>query len=62
MAFNDAKWGANSPQSGWEWYSAQGVRCAAQAVGRVIRHRNDFGAAILLDWRYAAERGGGVRY
>jgi len=39
---------------GDEWYTQQGTRAANQALGRVIRHRNDFGAIILCDDRYTA--------
>ena len=38
--------------SGDEWYKQQASRAVNQAVGRVIRHRNDFGAIILCDERY----------
>ncbi len=37
--------------SGEEWYKQQASRAVNQAVGRVIRHRNDFGAIILCDER-----------
>ncbi|KAL7715885.1 Regulator of telomere elongation helicase 1 rtel1 [Entamoeba marina] len=38
--------------SGNEWYNIQALRAVNQAVGRVIRHVNDYGAFILLDLRY----------
>ena len=34
-------------------YSQSAMRAVNQAVGRVIRHRNDFGAIILADERFA---------
>lgn len=37
---------------GMEWYVQQAARAVNQAVGRVIRHRDDYGAVILLDERY----------
>lgn len=37
---------------GTEWYSQQATRAVNQAVGRVIRHRNDYGAIILVDERF----------
>lgn len=39
--------------SGNDWYQIQAVRAINQAVGRIIRHRNDFGAIIYLDSRFA---------
>ena len=37
--------------SGEDWYSQQASRAVNQAVGRVIRHRYDYGAIIFLDER-----------
>ncbi len=37
--------------SGEEWYKQQASRAVNQAVGRVIRHRRDYGAIILCDER-----------
>jgi len=42
--------------SGAEWYNQQALRACNQAIGRVIRHRNDYGAVILLDHRFADVR------
>ena len=36
---------------GEEWYKQQASRAVNQAVGRVIRHRMDYGAIILCDER-----------
>lgn len=36
---------------GQEWYKQQASRAVNQAVGRVIRHRHDYGAIILCDER-----------
>lgn len=38
--------------TGEEWYVQQASRAVNQAVGRVIRHREDYGAIILCDERY----------
>jgi regulator of telomere elongation helicase 1 len=38
---------------GQEWYKQQASRAVNQAVGRVIRHRHDYGAIILCDERFA---------
>lgn len=39
--------------SGAEWYNQQAHRAVNQAIGRVIRHRHDYGAILLLDHRFA---------
>jgi regulator of telomere elongation helicase 1 len=38
--------------TGSEWYKQQAGRAVNQAIGRVIRHRHDYGAIILADERY----------
>lgn len=38
--------------SGAEWYNQQASRAVNQALGRVIRHRRDFGAILLCDERF----------
>ncbi|KAJ8773449.1 hypothetical protein K2173_004279 [Erythroxylum novogranatense] len=37
---------------GEDWYSQQASRAVNQAVGRVIRHRHDYGAIIFCDERF----------
>ena len=39
-------------QSGSTWYQYEMARTVNQAMGRVIRHKYDFGSVILLDSRY----------
>jgi len=43
---------------GQEWYQQQAYRALAQALGRCIRHRQDFGVIILMDSRHCASEGG----
>ena len=40
--------------SGEQWYMQQASRAVNQAMGRVIRHRYDYGAIILCDERFKA--------
>lgn len=54
MRVSSGDWDRQS--NGHNWYMAEGIRCAAQSLGRVIRHANDFGVAILLDCRYSHAR------
>lgn len=42
----------NQLQSGREWYTLEAVRAVNQAIGRVIRHKDDFGAILLCDHRF----------
>lgn len=39
--------------SGQSWYMLEAIRATNQAMGRVIRHRNDWGAILLCDSRFA---------
>ena len=41
---------------GDEWYSLEATRAINQAIGRVIRHKDDYGAIILLDARFSNPR------
>ncbi|KAJ3053910.1 Regulator of telomere elongation helicase 1 [Rhizophlyctis rosea] len=38
--------------SGHDWYRQQAARAVNQAIGRVIRHRRDYGAILLCDERF----------
>ena len=38
----------HSLNSEFRWYTLQAWRAVNQAVGRCIRHRDDFGAILLL--------------
>lgn len=37
--------------SGREWYNQAAIKAVNQAVGRIIRHKKDWGAVFLLDER-----------
>jgi len=41
--------------SGNEWYTQQATRAVNQALGRVIRHKGDYGAVLLCDERFASQ-------
>ena len=47
---------ASKTLSGAEWYNQQAHRAVNQAIGRVIRHRHDYGSVLLLDHRFAEVR------
>lgn len=40
---------------GYEWYRQQASRAVNQALGRVIRHRYDYGAILLCDERFTSQ-------
>lgn len=40
--------------SGSEWYALQAFRALNQSIGRVVRHRFDYGAVVLIDERFSA--------
>lgn len=42
--------------SGREWYNQSAIRAVNQAVGRIIRHKRDWGAVFLLDERLVYAR------
>ena len=49
--------GSQQPASlrGDQWYTQQAIRAVNQAMGRVIRHRHDYGAIILCDDRFQVQ-------
>ncbi len=42
--------------SGDAWYVQQALRAVNQAIGRVIRHKDDFGAVLLCEERFGQSR------
>ncbi|XP_033737799.1 regulator of telomere elongation helicase 1-like [Pecten maximus] len=55
MEFLDEMKGKQTFQTltGNDWYKQQASRAVNQAIGRVIRHRHDYGAIILCDTRFS---------
>ena len=51
--YNDVKQVTNpNILSGQKWYEIQAFRALNQALGRCIRHKNDWGAILMVDERY----------
>ncbi|XP_064250299.1 Fanconi anemia group J protein isoform X3 [Passer domesticus] len=50
--YNDQHKSTRGLLSGSQWYEIQAYRALNQALGRCIRHRNDWGALILVDDRF----------
>ncbi|XP_060800008.1 Fanconi anemia group J protein isoform X2 [Neoarius graeffei] len=54
MKYNDQHCKSRGLLPGSRWYEIQAYRALNQALGRCIRHRNDWGALILVDDRFRA--------
>ncbi|MCJ8740108.1 hypothetical protein PDJAM_G00055150 [Pangasius djambal] len=54
MKYNDQHCKSRGLLPGGRWYEIQAFRALNQALGRCIRHRNDWGALILVDDRFRA--------
>ncbi|XP_053310559.1 Fanconi anemia group J protein [Spea bombifrons] len=50
--YNDQHTKARGLLPGSQWYEIQAYRALNQALGRCIRHKNDWGALILVDERF----------
>ncbi|KAM3616193.1 uncharacterized protein V6R79_014125 [Siganus canaliculatus] len=50
--YNDKHCQSRGLLPGHRWYEIQAFRALNQALGRCIRHKNDWGALILVDDRY----------
>ncbi|XP_028407284.1 regulator of telomere elongation helicase 1-like [Dendronephthya gigantea] len=42
--------------NGQQWYGQQASRAVNQAIGRVLRHKEDYGAILFCDERFCQER------
>ena len=42
--------------SGQQWYCQQATRALNQAIGRVIRHKEDYGNIVLIDQRFDSDK------
>ncbi|XP_063224071.1 Fanconi anemia group J protein homolog [Bacillus rossius redtenbacheri] len=51
-AHNSQNWSKRGLLDGNKWYQIQAYRALNQALGRCIRHRNDWGAILLVDSRF----------
>lgn len=49
---NENRTRENELPSGQEWYNLSAIRAINQAVGRIIRHKDDYGAILLCDDRF----------
>ena len=49
---NNRKKAGRGITDGNKWYGIEAIRAINQAVGRIIRHKNDFGAIIYMDTRF----------
>lgn len=47
---------AEYPINGSDWYTSDAMKAVNQAIGRTIRHKNDFGAAVIIDTRLSSEK------
>ncbi|XP_040929439.1 Fanconi anemia group J protein isoform X2 [Betta splendens] len=52
IKYNDQHCKTRGLLPGHRWYEIQAYRALNQALGRCIRHKNDWGALILVDDRY----------
>lgn len=40
---------------GGRWYTQQAIRAINQAVGRIVRHKSDYGSIVLIDQRFVQD-------
>ncbi len=44
--------GEKNTIDGKKWYMIQAIRATNQAIGRILRHKDDFGSVFLVDERF----------
>ena len=63
VKLNLIKSSIRNPRERNKWYSSLAFQAVNQAIGRCIRHKDDYGAVLLLDSRYCnSETGGAMSY
>uniref|UniRef100_A0A1I7TAN3 DNA helicase n=1 Tax=Caenorhabditis tropicalis TaxID=1561998 RepID=A0A1I7TAN3_9PELO len=55
--YNDQNSKSMGILTGDEWYTTQAYRALNQALGRCLRHRNDWGAMLMIDERLERQTG-----
>ncbi|KAK5057461.1 hypothetical protein LTR84_011461 [Exophiala bonariae] len=53
---NEAECRSEARRAGRDFYENACMRAVNQSIGRVIRHRNDFAAVLMVDRRFGTER------
>lgn len=53
--YNESNKSKKGLLSGRDWYTVNAFRALNQALGRCIRHIDDWGAVLMVDERYVRE-------